>query len=214
MAENLLPAADIEVSKRVERIFKTKKIKAYKSTSVEKIQDKKVYLTNGEVLEPECVLIAAGRVPNNCKMVEGVAYLGDMYGSVQLAHFAIKQAVSYVDGISFEEALVPSVVYGSPEIAWVGKREQDLEEGTYQKSVLLVSALGKSHCDNSTDGFIKILSQYDKIVGAHIVSKEASAMIQQILIAIQNNIPVSKLKEICFAHPTYSEGIFESLFKL
>lgn len=105
MAENLLPAADIEVSKRVERIFKTKKIKAYKSTSVEKIQDKKVYLTNGEVLEPECVLIAAGRVPNNCKMVEGVAYLGDMYGSVQLAHFAIKQAVSYVDGISLKKLL-------------------------------------------------------------------------------------------------------------
>lgn len=214
MAENLLPAADIEVSKRVERIFKTKKIKAYKSTSVEKIQDKKVYLTTGEILEPECVLIAAGRVPNSCKKFEGVAYLGDMYGSVQLAHFAIKQAVSYVDGISFEETLVPSVVYGSPEIAWVGKREQDLEEGTYQKSLLLISALGKSHCDNSTDGFIKILSQYDRIVGAHIVSKEASAMIQQVLIAIQNNISVSRLKEICFAHPTYSEGIFESLFKL
>ena len=61
LAQNLLPLADIEVSKRVERIFKTKKIKFFKSTGVEKIHDKKVYLTNGEKLEPECVLIAVGR---------------------------------------------------------------------------------------------------------------------------------------------------------
>ena len=171
-------------------------------------------MTNGEVLQPEYVFVAAGRVPNCIKKMEGVTYLGDMCGSIQLAHFAIKQALSYVEGVPFNENLVPSVVYGNPEIAWVGKREQDLEEGTYNKSLMLISALGKSHCDNSTDGFIKILSNNDKIIGAHIVSKEASAMIQQVLIAMQNNISVSKLKEICFAHPTYSEGIFESLFKL
>lgn len=213
-AENFLPAADIEVSKRVERIFKTKRIKAYKASTVEKIQDKKVFLSNGEVLTPECVLVAAGRVPNACGKIDGAVYLGDVCASVQLAHFAIKQAVEFVDGIPFEKELVPSVVYGNPEIAWVGKREQDLEEGSYKKSMLLVSALGKSHCDNASDGFIKILSKEDKIIGAHIVSKEASAMVQQLIIAIQNNISVSRLKEICFAHPTYSEGIFESLFKL
>lgn len=214
MAEYLLPAADIEVSKRVERIFKSKKIKAYKSTSVEKIEDKKVYLTNCEILEPEYVFIAAGRVPDCKEKTEGVTYIGDMCGSIQLAHFAIKQAICCVDGIAFDETLVPSVVYGNPEIAWVGKREQDLEAGTYQKSNLLISSLGKSQCDNSTEGFIKILYKDNKIVGAHIVSKEASALIQQILIAIQNNISASRLREICFAHPTYSEGIFESLFKL
>ena len=80
--------------------------------------------------------------------------------------------------------------------------------------MVLVSSLGKAHCDSQTEGFIKILSQNDKIAGAHIVSNEASALIQQITIAMQNNITVSKLKEVCFAHPTYSEGIFEGLFKL
>lgn len=108
---------------------------------------------------------------------------------------------------------MPSVVYGCPEIAWVGSREQDLDEGSYKKSNLLISALGKSHCDNCLDGFIKILSRDGKIVGAHIVSKEASALIQQITIAMQNNIAVEDLKKVCFAHPTYSEGIFECLFK-
>ena len=142
-----------------------------------------------------------------------MTYIGDVCGSIQLAHFGIKQAIAAIDGIKFDENLVPSVVYGCPEIAWIGKREQDLQEGSYRKSNLLISALGKAHCDNCTDGFIKILSQDDKIIGAHIVSKEASALIHQILIAMQNNITIDKLKEICFAHPTYSEGIFESLWR-
>lgn len=211
LAEHLLPLADIEVSKRVERIFKAKKIKMFLANSVEKIEDKKVYLSSGDVLEPEVVLLAVGRKPEN--NFENVTCIGDACGKIQLAHFAIKQAVAEVSGVEFDENLVPSVVYGCPEIAWVGKREQDLEEGSYKKSNLLISALGKSHCDNCSDGFIKILSQNGKIVGAHIVSKEASSLIQQITIAMQNNIAIDDLKKVCFAHPTYSEGIFECLFK-
>lgn len=214
LASHLLPLADIEVSKRVERIFKAEKIKFYTETSVEKIEDKKVVLTNGEVLEPDCVLVAIGRTPNQVNKIDGVTYIGDVAGEIQLAHFAIKQAIERVQNIDFNKDLVPSVVYGIPEIAWVGKREQDLEGQDYKKSNVLVSALGKAHCDGETDGFIKLLEQNEKLVGAHIVSSEASSLLQQIIIAMQNDIPVEKLKEICFAHPTYSEGIFEALFKL
>ncbi len=213
-AEHLLPLADTEVSKRVERIFKSKKIKMYLSNGVQKIEDKKVYLSSGDIIEPECVLLAVGRKPDIDKKTDNVTYLGDVYGSVQLAHFAIKQAISEISGVQFDENLVPSVVYGCPEIAWVGKREQDLEEGTYKKANILISALGKSHCDNCSDGFIKILSRDNKIIGAHIVSKEASSLIQEITIAMQNNIAIEDLKKVCFAHPTYSEGIFDCLFKL
>lgn len=213
-AERLLPLADTEVSKRVERIFKSKKIKMYLSNGVQKIEDKKVYLSSGDIIEPECVLLAVGRKPDIDKKTDNVTYLGDVYGSVQLAHFAIKQAISEISGVQFDENLVPSVVYGCPEIAWVGKREQDLEEGTYKKANILISALGKSHCDNCSDGFIKILSRDNKIIGAHIVSKEASSLIQEITIAMQNNIAIEDLKKVCFAHPTYSEGIFDCLFKL
>ena len=211
MAEHLLPLADTEVSKRVERIFKAKKIKTYLSNCVEKIENKKVYLKSEDVLEPEIVLLAAGRKPH--PLDNALSCIGDACGKIQLAHFAIKQAAAEVSGIEFNEELVPSVVYGCPEIAWVGKREQELEEGTYKKSNLLISSLGKSHCDNCSDGFIKILSRGGKIIGAHIVSKEASALIQQITIAIQNNLSIDDLKKVCFAHPTYSEGIFECLFK-
>lgn len=215
MADHLLPLADIEVSKRVERIFKSKKIKFYTSNGVEKIitarNDKSVVLKSGEVLTPELVLLATGRTPQpieNCDIC-----IGDACGKIQLAHFAIKQAVAEIANIEFNENLVPSVVYGCPEIAWIGKREQDLEEGNYKKSNILISALGKSHCDNCSDGFIKLLSQNGKIVGAHIVSKEAASLIQEITIAMQNNIAIDDLKKVCFAHPTYSEGIFECLFK-
>lgn len=211
MADHLLPLADIEVSKRVERIFKSKKIKFYTSNGVEKIENQNVTLKSGEILTPELVLLATGRTPQpieNCDIC-----IGDACGKIQLAHFAIKQAVAEIANIEFNENLVPSVVYGCPEIAWIGKREQDLEEGNYKKSNILISALGKSHCDNCSDGFIKILSQEGKIVGAHIVSKEAASLIQEITIAMQNNIAIDDLKKVCFAHPTYSEGIFECLFK-
>lgn len=211
MADHLLPLADIEVSKRVERIFKSKKIKFYTSNGVEKIENQNVTLKSGETLTPEFVLLATGRTPQpieNCDIC-----IGDACGKIQLAHFAIKQAVEEIANIEFNENLVPSVVYGCPEIAWIGKREQDLEEGNYKKSNILISALGKSHCDNCSDGFIKLLSQEGKIVGAHIVSKEAASLIQEITIAMQNNIAIDDLKKVCFAHPTYSEGIFECLFK-
>ena len=211
MAEHLLPLADVEVSKRVERIFKTKKIKFYISNGVEKVENRNVTLKSGEVLTPELVLLATGRTPQPIENTE--ICIGDACGKIQLAHFAIKQAVAEVSGIEFNESLVPSVVYGCPEIAWIGKREQDLEEGTYHKSNILISALGKSHCDNCSDGFIKILSQEGKIVGAHIVSKEASSLIQEIAIAMQNDLTIDDLKKVCFAHPTYSEGIFECLFR-
>lgn len=213
-APHLLPLADVEVSKRIERIFKTKKIKFYLETVVEKIDGINVILSNNETLQPEKILLAVGRKPRSTENIDGITYLGDICGSIQLAHFAIKQAIADVAGVKFDETLVPSVVYGCPEIAWVGKRQQDLEEGTYQKSNLLISALGKSHCDNCSEGFIKILSRDGVIIGAHIVSKEASALIHQILIAMQHGVTVDNLKEVCFAHPTYSEGIFESLWRI
>ncbi|MCM1339927.1 MAG: FAD-dependent oxidoreductase [Muribaculaceae bacterium] len=213
LAEHLLPLADIEVSKRIERIFKTKKIKFFTKTSIEKIENNEVKLSNNETLTPEIILSAVGRIPNHSAQVEGVEYIGDESGEIQLAHFGIKQALACTQNIAFRKDLTPSVVYGSPEIAWVGKREQDLN-GDYQKSLTLICSLGKAHCDGETEGFIKLLAQDNRIVGAHIVSQEASALIQQIVIAMQNDITAEKLKEICFAHPTYSEGIFDGLFKL
>ena len=215
LAPNLCPLADYEVSKRIEREFKIKKIKAYTSTSIEKTENKTVTLSNGEVIEPEKILIAVGREAVKPQNDFNLTVIGDASSEIMLAHYAVSQAKELAMNIPFNRTHVPSVIYGTPEVAWVGevcKSKEDEEK--YDKSTLLISALGKAHCDNSTDGFIKILSKGGKIKGASIISKEASALIQQIVIAMDNDIRVEDLKKTCFAHPTYSEGIAEVIMNL
>lgn len=214
LAEHLIPLADIEVSKRIERIFKQKKIQYYLEDSIDNIENKKVVLKSGNIIEPDFILLALGREPikvenTDCKI------LGDACGEIQLAHYAIRQALNYVEGLdtTLNKNLIPSVIYGEPEIAWVGLRDQDCNE-SYQKTILPITALGKSWCDDSTEGFIKIISKNDDIVGAHVVSKEASALVQQILIAMQVGVKIQELKKVCFAHPTFSEGIFEAIQRI
>ncbi len=214
LASHLLPLADTEVSKRLERSFKTAKIKFLLETGINKVENSTAHLSNGEILTPDKILVATGRISNCTEKLDGITYIGDAAGEIQLAHYAVKQAYNETLGTNYRKDLIPSVVYGTPEIAWVGKREQDLEAGTYQKSVQLVSALGKAQCDGETEGFIKLLIQDNKIAGAHIMCSEASSLLTQVIVAMQNDISIDKLKEICFAHPTYSEGIFEALCKL
>ena len=210
----VLSIADDEVSKYVERMFKMRKIGLKLSTTVEKIENKKVTLSNGEVLEPDFVLVAIGRIPNKPVANGKVIYLGDACGQLMLANFGMYQARALMSDIPFDNVFIPSVVYGIPEIAWIGANEQDLPVGSYKKSVLPVRTLGKAHCDNDIDGFIKVLSYDDKIIGAHIISKEASAMIHEFAIAMQNEISIKDLHKVCFAHPTYSEGVYESILAL
>lgn len=211
MAEHLIPIADIEVSKRIERIFKQKGIKFFLNDCIEKIKNKIVTLKSGATVNPDRILVAAGRVPLKPEC-EDICLLGDSAGEIQLAHYAIHQANEETLGIHFNKALTPSVIYGEPEIAWVGLREQDIDE-TYKKVTLPITALGKSWCDEATDGFIKIITKDNLIYGAHIVSKEASSLIHILLLAIQKKISIEELKEICFAHPTYAEGISEIIYR-
>lgn len=212
LAEHLIPLADVEVSKRIERIFKQKKIKYYLNDCIENIDNKKVMLKSGQIIDPDFVLSAIGRVPVKSQF-EGIKIIGDACGEIQLAHYAIHQAKNYALGIDYDKKLIPSVIYGEPEIAWVGLREQDCGDDC-QKVMLPITALGKSWCDDAIEGFIKLIVKNDKILGAHIVSKEASALIHEILIAMQNNISIEELKKVCFAHPTYSEGVFELICRI
>lgn len=214
MAEHLIPLADIDVSKRIERIFKQNKIKFYTNDCIDNILDKKVTLKSGAIIEPDFILMAVGRTPLEVPpQIKNI--LGDASAQIQLAHYAIQQGVNFVNNksINLDKNLIPSVIYGEPEIAWVGIKEQDCDE-SYQIKSLPITALGKSWCDDATEGFIKIIAKDDEIKGAHIVSKEASALIQQILIAMQNGVKFPTLKEVCFAHPTYSEGIFELISRM
>lgn len=220
IADKLLPLADFEVSQRLERTFKQAKIKYHLSTSVKEIKDKKVTLSSGEVLEPDFVLFATGRKSDFLIPISPEMHLiGDVYGSIQLAHFASHQGVNVVNeivlGTPLKDFLVPCVVYGNPEIAWIGKTEQELEGKDYKKSIFPFTALGKAAAENNLEGFVKILADKSgKILGAHIIGKEASALIHQLSIAMETGLKVEDLKHCCFAHPTYSEGIYEALLGL
>lgn len=213
-AQHALSVADEEVSKYVERLFRTRKINLKTSTTIKEINENNVTLSNGDVLNPDFVLVAIGRNVVTPEISGKATVLGDACGQLMLANFAMYQARALVSGIHFDNVFVPSVVYGIPEIAWIGAKEQDLPTGSYKKSVYPIRALGKAHCDDETEGFIKILSYENKIIGASIISKEASAMIHQLAIAMQNEITVDELQKVCFAHPTYSEGVYESIMQL
>ena len=155
IAEHLIPIADIEVSKRIERIFKQNKIGFFLNDSIKNITNKTVTLQSGAEITPDIILVAAGRTPIKpeftCSKI-----LGDACGEIQLAHYAAGQAKEFALGIPFNRNLVPSVIYGNPEIAWVGVREQDMDEGC-TKTMLPATALGKAWCDCATDGFIKLI---------------------------------------------------------
>lgn len=237
MADRILPLADYEISQRIERILKRNKVKIFTTNSVEKIEEN-ICLKNGETLTCEKILVAIGRkpiLPNTkidfetdekgiaivdkyYKNKNGIYVIGDASSKIQLAHNAIHQAIHLADFICKKDGpqhyVIPSVIYGEPEIAWVGKTEQELQNTNYKKSMYPVSALGKAQADGVIDGFVKLLSVEGVIVGAHIISPEASSLICEFILPIQNKMNIQDLKHICHPHPTYSEACFEAIFGL
>ncbi len=220
LAEKLIPNADGEISKRVERLFKSEKINFYTSNSIKKIDGKKVILQNDKEIETDIILVATGRVPNSYELSEGETLVGDAAGEIQLAHYASKQATNLVKnwykGEQSNKFLTPAVIYGYPEIAWVGETEESLTKKNieYETKTYLMSSLGKARADGDTTGFIKVIADKNKeyILGAHIICKEASAILHQFSILMENKIKIKDaVASVCFAHPTYSEGVSDVL---
>ncbi len=243
IAEKILPSADFEVSDRLVRLLKKSRIDFYTGSSIEEIQDKTVTLTNGRTINADCILLGAGRVPEICfgstsnkleikkyintdcnfkTNIDNIYAIGDVNGLSMLAHSAMKQAEQVIEYITegacskFDKNLVPSVIFGTPEIASIGRTEQELikQNINYKKSLFPVSALGRAYADDKIEGFIKILASEEEILGAHIISEEASAMIEQIAIAMTNKLKPKDIQNVIFAHPSYSEGIQESILAL
>ncbi|MBE7704450.1 MAG: dihydrolipoyl dehydrogenase [Cyanobacteria bacterium SIG29] len=229
MMNQLIPTADYEISERVVRLFKKSRIEFYTQTTIESINGNIVTLSNGKTIEVDKVLLGAGRKTDTIEVNsnfqtkdKNIFAIGDTNRISMLAHSAMKQAEEVIEYITtgkeihFDKNLVPAVIYGTPEIAQIGKTEQELKEKNieYKKSFFPISALGKAYAEDKIEGFIKILATEDEILGAHIISEEASAMIQQIAIAMANKLSYKDIQEVIFAHPTYSEGVLESMLGL
>jgi len=161
------------------------------------------------------------KVDNNLKSnSENIYAIGDVTGLAPLAHTASHQGLTAVEHILLNKQgninyeAIPHIIYGNPELCSVGLREEDLarKKIEYKASMFPVSATGKYFIEDETEGFVKILStpDGDKILGAHIVADHGSDLIQQATIAINNNLTVKQLQETIFAHPTYSEALYEA----
>lgn len=240
--ERILPVADEDVSTRLERLLKKKRVKIEKGVVVEKILGGEVKLSNGKALMPELVLVAIGRTPvlpsNNLNLAtrkgfvsvdnnfmtsaKNVYAIGDINGLSMLAHSATHQAIELSEYLlsgkspEFTQKDIPSVIYGTPEVAWFGANEQHLIENNinYKKVLFPISAIGKAHADDEIDGFVKILAYNELIWGVSIVAPEASSMLMQFLIAKENKLSYKAVLNAIFPHPTFSEAVFESLLAL
>ena len=152
---------------------------------------------------------------------DNIYAIGDVVdGNTQLAHFASAQGISLVEKFSGLEPktdlnIVPSVVFTLPEVAMVGKTEEQLkEEGAeYDKSKFLYASNSKAYSADETAGFIKILASSDhkKILGCHIVGAAADYLIHFAAIAMNNDISVEGLSSMIYAHPTISELFMDAV---
>ncbi len=151
--------------------------------------------------------------------VPGIYAIGDVIAGPMLAHKAEDEGVAVAEVIAGQSGhvnydVIPSVVYTSPEVASVGKTEEQLKaEGiAYKAGKFPFSANGRARASLHTDGFVKILAdkETDRVLGAHIVGFGAGEMIHEAAVLMEFGGSSEDLARTCHAHPTMSEAVKEA----
>ncbi|MBI1357043.1 MAG: dihydrolipoyl dehydrogenase [Acidobacteria bacterium] len=165
-----------------------------------------------------------GRVPVDDHFrtpVEGVYAIGDVIRGPMLAHKAEEEGVACVEGIvtgygHVNYDAIPGVCYTHPEIASVGKTEEQLQEAgiPYRKGKFPFLANGRAKALNQTDGFVKILAheETDRVLGVHIIGARAGDMIAEAVVAIEYGASSEDIARASHAHPTLAEIVKEAAF--
>lgn len=145
--------------------------------------------------------------------------VGDVVRGPMLAHKGTEEGVMVAERIGGYKPLVnydtiPNVIYTHPEIAWVGKTEQQLkgDGDAYNVGSFPFAASGRALAANDTQGMVKVLAdaQTDRILGVHVLGHQASELVAQAVIAMEFDASAEDLGLIMFAHPTLSEAIHEA----
>ena len=151
--------------------------------------------------------------------IPNIYAIGDVNGKLMLAHYASSSGKKVIDKIINKEnftnfALCPSCVFTFPEVAFIGKKEDDLKKDNIDYKTLksMYRANGKALSMDETDGYIKCLIQGDKLLGVSIIGEGASDIIHQAAILMNNNVKISEFKDYIYAHPTLSE-VFKACFE-
>ncbi len=149
----------------------------------------------------------------------GVYAIGDVVRGPMLAHKASEEGVVVAECIAGQKAqmnydVIPSVIYTHPEIAMVGKTEEQLKaEGvSYKVGVFPFAASGRAMAANETAGFVKIIADEtsDTVLGGHVIGPSAADLVQQVAIAMEFGSSAEDLGMIVFSHPTLSEVVKEA----
>ena len=155
--------------------------------------------------------------------VEGIYAIGDVVPGPMLAHKAEEEGVACVEIIKGQKThinydAIPAIVYTNPEIASVGKTEEQLKELNidYKVGKFPFMANGRALTTSSTDGFVKILadSKTDQILGAHIIGHDAGQLIAEIVTTMEFGGSAEDIARICHAHPTTSEAVKEAALSI
>jgi dihydrolipoamide dehydrogenase len=194
-------------------------------------------------IECDRVLLAAGRVPlsqgiglenlgieldkrgfitvdaNYQTKVPGVYALGDVIGGAMLAHKAMEEGIVFVERLCsihshFNYDCIPAIVYTHPEIATVGKTEEQLKEAgiAYKKGVGAYGANGRARTLGESEGRVKILAdaKTDRVLGVHILGARAGDLIAEAAVAIEFGASSEDIARSCHAHPTLAETLHEA----
>jgi len=194
-------------------------------------------------LDADRLIVSVGRIPNtdglnaeavglqltdrgqvnvdgHCRTnLPGVWAIGDVVSGPMLAHKAMEEAVMVAELMAGQAGhcnfdTIPYVIYTSPEIAWVGKTEQQLKADgvAYKAGKIPFLANGRALGMGAPVGFVKMLAcaQTDRILGVHIIGANASELISEGVVAMEFGAASEDLARICHAHPTLSEVVHEA----
>jgi dihydrolipoamide dehydrogenase len=196
-----------------------------------------------ETLEADVVLVSIGRAPYTeglglkeagvkldergrvatdahfATNVPGIYAIGDVIAGPMLAHKAEDEGVAVAEILAGQAGhvnydAIPSVVYTAPEIASVGKTEEELKAAgiAYNVGKFPFTANGRAKVNRTTDGFVKILAdaKTDRVLGVHIIGAEAGTLIGEVTLAMEFGASSEDIARTCHAHPTLSEAVKEA----
>lgn len=151
--------------------------------------------------------------------IPNIYAVGDIVRGPMLAHKGMEEGVMVAERIAGKKTqvnydLVPSVIYTHPEVAWVGKNEEELTKAgiEYNTGVFPFVASGRALAANDAEGMVKIISdaKTDRILGCHIIGASAADLLQQIVIAMEFSSSAEDIGLTMFSHPSLSEAVHEA----
>ena len=163
-----------------------------------------------------------GRIEVNNKLqtsVNNIYAIGDVIKGPMLAHKAEEEGIAVAEILAGQAGhvnydVIPGVIYTSPEVATVGKTEEQLKEEkkSYKIGKFPFLANSRAKVNNETEGFVKILADSitDKVLGVHIIGPHCGDMIAEMALAMEFGASAEDIARTCHAHPTHTEAIKEA----